>query len=188
MDPLQQHIEALFFSSPKPVKPEEVLLVLEEVFGTRFMADYIDQLIHHIENKYSSPSFAFELKNIDNGYIFLTKPEYKDTITTHIKQQEKKKLSAAALEVLAIIAYRQPITRLEIEEIRGVNSDYLLQKLLEKELIAISGRSEGPGKPLLYKTSDRFLNHFGLKSIEELPKLKELTPPENSIGATMDYL
>jgi segregation and condensation protein B len=94
----------------------------------------------------------------------------------------KKRLSRSALETLSIIAYKQPVTKSELERIRGVNCDYAIQKLLEKELVAIQGRSDGPGRPLLYGTSDKFMDYFGLKSLDDLPKPKEFREPSNQIG------
>jgi len=97
-------------------------------------------------------------------------------------QRSKKKLSQAAIETLAIIAYQQPVTKLEIEQIRGVNCDYTIQKLLEKELIVISGKAETVGKPIIYSTSPFFMDYFGINSINELPQIKELTTDDTSIG------
>ena len=101
---------------------------------------------------------------------------------TYLRQTTKKRLSQAALETLAIIAYKQPIAKNALEQIRGVSCDYALQKLLEKELIAIAGRSEGIGKPLLYATSEKFMDYFGIKSLQDLPKLKDFKEIENTIG------
>ena len=118
----------------------------------------------------------------------MTKPEYHDIIGTWLKNQSNKKLSTASLETLSIIAYKQPVTKSEIEAIRGVNADYTVQKLLEKELCEIIGRDEGPGRPLLYGTTDKFMNYFGLKDITDLPKLKEIeNDEENSIGVPDDF-
>ncbi len=182
MEAVKQHIEALIFASPQAISLAEIKLVLEEKFGTRFLDDFLKEQLNFIIEKYHDNQFSFEIKQENNGYVFLTKPMFKETVTLFLKQSEKKKLTNATLEVLAIIAYRQPVTRQDIEEIRGVNCDYLINKLLEKELIAINGRSNGPGRPLLYETSNRFLNHFGLKNISELPKLKEIAPPKETIG------
>ena len=179
---LKSHIEALIFSAAQPVKLSELKQVLEEAFGTVFLEDYLVAQVEELVEKYKNPEFSFEIVEIQEGYAFLTKAAYKETLTAYLKHHERKKLSHAAVEVLAIIAYRQPVTRHEIEEIRGVGSDYLIHKLLEKELIGIGGRSEGPGRPLLYVTSERFLNHFGLKSIADLPKLKEFVQPKEVIG------
>jgi len=104
----------------------------------------------------------------------MTKAAYHETIGNHIKLENRKNLSKAAMETLSIIAYKQPIVKSEMEVIRGVSCDYSVQKLLEKELVEIVGRSEGPGRPLLYGTSDKFMDHFGLKSIADLPKLKDI--------------
>lgn len=180
---MRNHMEALIFTASQPVKLAEMKQVLEEAFGTVFMEDYLQAQIAEIAEKYQNPDYPFEIREINEGYVFLTKPEYKDTLTAYLKHHERKKLSHASLEVLAIIAYRQPVTRHEIEEIRGVSSDYLIHKLLEKELISIGGRSDGPGRPLLYQTSERFLNHFGMKSLADLPKLKEFAEPKEVIGS-----
>jgi len=125
---------------------------------------------------------AIELVKIGNGYQFLTKKEYHAVINLLQLQRSKKKLSQAALETLAIIAYKQPVTKPDIEQIRGVNCDYSIQKLLEKELIAIVGKSEGLGKPILYGTSNLFMDYFGINSIEELPQLKDFTNNTATIG------
>lgn len=112
----------------------------------------------------------------------MTKGAYYNTVATYLKQSTKKKLSKSALETLSIIAYKQPVIKSELEQIRGVSCDYSIQKLLEKELIEIEGRSEGPGRPLLYATSEKFMDYFGLKSIGDLPKTKDIAIPENTIG------
>jgi segregation and condensation protein B len=182
LDTVKRHIEALLFAAPQPVSIDELCKVLEESFGSLILADFVEEKIQELVEKYLDEEYAFEIRKINNGFGFFSKAIYKDTITTYLKQNDRKKLSNASLEVLAIIAYRQPVTRHEIEEIRGVNCDFLLHKLLDKELIAIGGRSDGPGRPLLYHTSERFLNHFGLNSLDELPRLKELSVQANQLG------
>ena len=102
----------------------------------------------------------------------------------HLRQATKKRLSQAAMETMAIVAYKQPVSKSELEEIRGVSCDYAIQKLLEKELVIISGRSEGPGRPLLYGTSDKFMDYMGINSLNDLPKPKDFKEAENSIGDT----
>jgi segregation and condensation protein B len=145
-----------------------------------------DALLSHsldtLMNKYASDDYSFEIVEMAGGFRFMTKAIYHHTIGTYLRQNTHKKLSKSALETLSIIAYKQPVTKTEIEMIRGVNSDYTIQKLLEKDLVEISGRSEGPGKPLLYSTSDRFFDYFGMKNIGDLPKIKELEPVENQMG------
>ncbi len=103
-----------------------------------------------------------------------------------VQQKSNKKLSKAALETLSVIAYKQPITKVEIESIRGVNCDYAVRKLLEKELVTIKGRSKDVGRPLIYGTSDKFMQHFGLNSLKDLPKLKEFKQEENQIGKPIE--
>lgn len=141
--------------------------------------EYIQEAINHLMEKYTSTDFSFELIYISEGYQFFTKPIFHSYVRSATLQNNKKKLSKAALETLSIIAYKQPITKAEMEFIRGVNCDYSVQKLLEKKLVDIVGRSEAPGKPLLYGTSPFFMQYFGLGSIEELPKLKEFEPSED---------
>jgi segregation and condensation protein B len=112
----------------------------------------------------------------------MTKGAHHLLVSMHLKQTTKKRLSQAAMETLAIVAYRQPVSRGEMEEIRGVNCDYALQKLLEKELVQIAGRSEGPGRPLLYGTTPKFMDYMGINALSDLPRLKEFKELENSIG------
>jgi segregation and condensation protein B len=182
MNRITKYIEALIFAAAQPISIEEIKSVLEEALGQTFLIPFIEEQINEIIERYEKADSPFQIQQINEGYIYLSKPEYQDLITVYLKQADRKKLSNAALETLAIIAYKQPVTKLEIEQIRGVNSDYLLQKLLDKELISICGRSDAPGRPLLYGTSDKFMNYFGLKSISELPKLRDLKEVENTIG------
>ena len=142
----------------------------------------IAQNITAIQQKYQDNDLAIELVKVNNGYQFLTKKTYHPVISLLQAQRSKKKLSQAAMETLAIIAYRQPTTKTEVEQIRGVNCDYSIQKLLEKELIAIVGKSETVGKPILYGTSPLFMDYFGVNDIEDLPHIKELTGSANTIG------
>ena len=135
-----------------------------------------------IIEKYNHTDYALQVVHIEGGYQFLTKELYHDGINILLKHRSRKKISKAALEKLSIIAYNQPITKSEIELVRGVSCDYAIQKLLEKELIAIKGRAETPGRPLLYSTSLKFMNYFGINSLRDLPKLKEFRKLDNAIG------
>jgi len=136
----------------------------------------VEAAIDAIVEKYSTDSYPFEVIQIGGGWQFLTRKEFHKTVAQLNGDKFLKRLSAASLETLAIIAYKQPITKSEIESIRGVNCDYTVQKLLEKELIIISGRHENhPGQPLLYSTSKNFMDYFGINSAEELPKIKEVS-------------
>jgi len=180
---LSQHIESLIFAAEQPITLEEMSGSLEEVFGLAFNTEDLLSTIDELRQRYAQDGFAFEIREIAGGYQFFTKAAYHRTIGAYLKQTMKKRLSQAALETLSIIAYKQPVSKSELERIRGVNCDYAMQKLLEKELVTITGRSEGPGKPLLYGTSPKFMDYFGLRSIEDLPRPKEFKDPdENSIG------
>ena len=182
MDKLAHHIEALVFISEQAMTLKEIKSCLDEQFATKLKKEELLLAIDRLKEKYQSEDFAIEIVEISNGYRFMTKGAYYNTVATYLRQSTKKKLSKSALETLSIIAYKQPVIKSELEQIRGVSCDYSIQKLLEKELIEIEGRSEGPGRPLLYATSAKFMDYFGLKSIEDLPKTKDIAEPENSIG------
>jgi segregation and condensation protein B len=172
------HIEALLFASDKPLTPIDVTELINNAFG--FMEDkitmeQIQTAIEGIIEKYNSEFYPFELRESGGGWQFLTKKDYHKTVAQLNGDKFLKRLSTAALETLAIIAYKQPITKSDIEAIRGVSCDYSIQKLLEKELIVITGRNEElPGKPLVYNTSRTFMDYFGINSPADLPKLKEI--------------
>lgn len=188
MQLLNQHIEALIFASEQPISGDEILSCLKTVYGWELKKEQFHGLIQELKDKYSSEDFSFELVEIAEGFQFLTKKEYHHAVNTLLQIKAKRRLSTAALETLAIIAYKQPLSKSEIEHIRGVNCDYSIQKLLEKELIVISGKGDGPGKPLLYSTSKNFMDHFGLRSVKDLPKLKDLHITENEIGTPSDLM
>lgn len=175
-------VEALIFASENSIRLEEIIYCLQLSFEHDFGESEIKAAIQNIKQKYEDPNFAIELVNINNGYQFLTKKDYHIIIKQLQIQRSKKKLSQAALETLAIIAYQQPVTKLDIEQIRGVNCDYSIQKLLEKELIAIAGKAESVGRPIIYNTSEFFMDYFGINNLNELPQLKELTPDNSSVG------
>jgi segregation and condensation protein B len=142
--------------------------------------------IEAINEQLNDTGFAFQIYAIGGGYQFLTKPEYQETVSVYLKQKSKKKLSASALETLAIIAYKQPITRGALEQIRGVGCDYAVQKLLEKDLIEIKGKADTIGRPVLYGTSQKFMDYFGINHIKDLPQLKDFATEENTIGEIAD--
>lgn len=183
MEHVTQQIEALIYASEYGISISEIQHVLETIIGEPLEEQTIVDTLADIQTRYMDDGYVLELKLINNGYQFLTKPHFYDTINQLQAHRSKKKLSQAALETLAIIAYRQPITKLEIEQIRGVNCDYSVQRLLEKELIKIVGKAETLGKPILYGTSDLFMDHFGINSTADLPKLKEIVEEDtNAIG------
>ncbi|BDS13256.1 SMC-Scp complex subunit ScpB [Aureispira anguillae] len=182
MDNITSHIEALIFASDTPIPLKEIKLCLESILDEILDKTVLQNKIIALQQKYLNNNFSFSIVEIAGGYQFLTKPEFNETLSILIQQKSKKKLTKSALETLSVIAYRQPITKGEMERIRGVNCDYAVRKLLEKELVAITGRSKEVGRPLLYGTSEKFMQHFGLKSIKELPKLKEFKHEDNQIG------
>ncbi len=176
------HIEALIFASEKPLAVTEIVELLNNALAfieDRSTPEQIEVAISAIAEKYQSEFYAFGLVESGGGWQFLTKPEHHKTIAQLNGDRFLKKLSVASIETLSIIAYKQPVTKSEIELIRGVNCDYAVQKLLEKELIVISGRREDAvGKPLIYNTSKNFMDYFGINSATDLPKIKEILNQE----------
>ena len=172
------HIESLIFASDKPLASADITDLINNAFGfmeDKFAQEQIDAAIEGIVEKYNSEFYPFEVKQSGGGWQFLTKKEFHKTVAQLNGEKFLKRLSSAALETLAIIAYKQPITKGEIESIRGVSSDYSVQKLLEKELVIISGRNEKmPGHPLVYNTSKNFMDYFGINSPEDMPKIREV--------------
>lgn len=182
MDYLSNHIEALIFCSPKPINTEEILSCLKEMFEAEVPIQDIEDGIKKIEEKYSDETYSFGIVKSGGGFQFLTKPAYQASIGVLLKQQSRKRLSNSALETLAIIAYKQPVTKTEIEQIRGVNCDYAVQKLLEKELVEIKGKAESIGRPMLYGTNQKFMDYLGINDIKDLPTPKDFVQEENTIG------
>lgn len=176
------HIEALVFASDKPLSNPELLDLVNNALAfieERATPGQVDAAIEGIREKYDSEFYAFELKESGGGWQFLTKKEYHKTVAQLNGDKFLKRLSTASLETLAIIAYKQPITKSEIEAIRGVNCDYAVQKLLEKDLVIISGRNEDAvGKPLIYATSKSFMDYFGINSPADLPRINEVLMEE----------
>ena len=182
VEEIQKNIEAIIFVAENPVSVEDLLNYANKTVETPFTIDEIEGILLLIKDKYNNDLFPFELGQVGGGYQFLTKPDYHVAVSSFLNRNTVKRLTTAALESLAIIAYKQPVTKGILETIRGVNADYTIQKLMEKELIEIAGRSEEPGKPLLYKTTQQFLDYFGINSLDELPKLKEFEELQNQIG------
>jgi len=176
------HIEALIFASDKPLTIADLVELVNNALGfieDRATPEQVETAVEGIREKYSAEFYAFELRQIGGGLQFLTKKEFHKTVAQLNGEKFLKRLSTAALETLAIIAYKQPIPKSEIEAIRGVNCDYAVQKLLEKDLVVISGRNEDAvGKPLIYSTSKSFMDYFGINSAEELPKINEVLMEE----------
>lgn len=178
----------MIFCSPKPIEEKELKNCLTEMFEADVPLEDIEQAIKSLEEKYNTDEFSIHPVKSGGGYQFLTKPSYQASIGILLKQQSKRRLSNSALETLAIIAYKQPVTKGEIEQIRGVNCDYSVQKLLEKELIEIRGKSEAIGRPLIYGTSQNFMDYFGINDLKDLPTPKDFyqEDEENTIGDQQD--
>src|SRR5437868_10650734 len=172
------HIEALIFASEKPLTALDIVELINNSFGfmeERITLDQVESSIEGIREKYNLEFYPFEVKESGGGWQFLTKKDFHKTIVQLNGDKFLKRISAAALETLAIVAYKQPVTKGEIESIRGVSSDYAVQKLLEKELIVITGRNEKlPGHPLIYATSKSFMDYFGINSAHDLPRIREV--------------
>ncbi len=176
------NIEAIIFASEEGINANDLKQVLKDALAIDINKQEVLDLLKKIAEKYDDEDQIFSLQIFDKHYQFLTKEKYHEAVNQLQAHKDKKKLSQAALETLSIIAYRQPITKLEVEQIRGVNCDYSIQRLLEKNLIEIIGKAETIGKPLLYATSGQFMQHFGIKSVKDLPQLKDIIAEDNSIG------
>lgn len=179
---LKAELEALIFASEQPISAEELAKIIAQYHEIEVSEAEMNTFLTQLVADYQAQSLGFELVKTGGGYLFLTKKQFQPLLTLALAERSKKRLSQAALETLSIIAYKQPVTKSDLEHIRGVNCDYSIQRLLERNLIVISGKSNGPGRPLLYSTSEKFMEYFGINSLEELPQLKALDNQENSIG------
>jgi segregation and condensation protein B len=175
---LPQILEALIFISVEPLTAAKLAEVLPDV-----PPEEIEQALGDLVAQYESSDRAIRIIQTAGGYVFSTKPEFDPPVRKLLQIERKKKLSGQALETLSAVAYHQPVTQAEIASIRGVDSSYALHTLLENKLIKIVGRKEAPGRPLLYRTTEKFLTYFGLNAIEDLPsaeELKKLMQEENA--------
>lgn len=166
---LTQIIEALLFASDAPLTAADLARVDE-----RLDEDTVEAVIQELRNEYETTERSFQVYELAGGYQILTRPEFVSILERYESVPQPSRLSASALEVLAIIAYRQPLGRAEVEEIRGVGSSGVLRTLQDRNLIEAVGRAEGLGRPLLYGTTSKFLEHFGYRSLEDLPRPDEL--------------
>ncbi len=174
-DELAHVIEAIIFASDEPLPPLTIKSVLDaaHTFG-RVSTDSIVSRIRALNENYETSGSGFRIVEVANGYQFATRKDMAQWVSNLFRERSKRRLSNSALETLAIIAYKQPVTKPEIESIRGVNIDYVLHNLLEKEIVTVVGRAETVGRPLLYGTTQKFLKIFGLKNLDDLPKLREI--------------
>lgn len=169
-------IEALIFSSDDSLGSAEIINAIKGIDGEdiEINANDIENVVDQLNKKYNEENHSFRIVKVANGYLFATSEEYAKYVGYLSSEKTKRRLSPAALETLSIIAYKQPMTKPELETIRGVNSDHIISSLLEKNLITIKGRSESIGRPLLYATTDEFLKYFGLNTLSDLPKPREI--------------
>ena len=166
---IRKIIEALLFASPEPLTQAKV----NGIFNPD--TPNLKEVVMQLNEQYVHDDHAFEINQIAGGYQLVSRQEYEHFIRKMLNKSGRLALSSAALDSLAIIAYKQPIGRYEVEAIRGVDSSGVLKTLLNRNLIKIKGRDSGPGRPLLYQTTDKFLEHFGLNRLSDMPKLKEIT-------------
>lgn len=181
---IKAHIEAMIFTTDKPVSAAFVADMMNMYGEAGIDAQAIVEIVDELNAGYEQINASFRIRELAGGYKLLSIPEFDGLLSFIDNNSSRKKLSRAALETLSIIVYRQPVTKSYIESIRGVNSDYAVQKLLEKGLAKILGQSDEPGRPLLYGAGETFLEHFGLKDFNMLPKFK--APPEEEIIGAPD--
>ena len=179
---LNKIVEALLFASREPVDSKKIAKIIrkiskredaeQEMCSVKYTE--IDEVIEKLNKGYDRKKSPYLIQERSTGWRIYTRIEYASYIRELFPDQKPTRLSAPALETLAIVAYRQPITKAAIEAVRGVNVDGVLQSLIERGLVSIAGRSDLPGKPFLYETSSNFLEHFGIKNVEDLPNSAEL--------------
>lgn len=169
MNELKKILESLLFVGEAPLTPKKAANLIKDV-----PAEEIQGALASLQEDLNALDRSFQLIQIAGGYQLVTRPEYHRWAKELYKIISKTRLSKASLEALAIIAYKQPVTRAEVEAIRGVEVSDMIQTLLEKKMIRILGRAETPGRPLLYGTTAEFLSHFGLKDLSDLPKISEI--------------
>ncbi len=176
-DYYKRTIESIIFVSEKPVKLNSLKSFFKDLKPSE-----LEKIIEELIDEWEKLNKGFKLEKVSGGYHFRTRSEYSSDILDFNKEIKKFRLSRAALEVVAIAAYKQPVTKVEIDQIRGVDSSGVVNLLLEKRLLEIKGRKEVPGRPFLYSTTDEFLETFGLDSLKDLPSVKELEEIDKDIG------
>ncbi|MBE2227891.1 MAG: SMC-Scp complex subunit ScpB [Ignavibacteria bacterium] len=195
-DGIKKIVEVLIFSSDRPLTLKQMKdIINQEKSETGVTSDIrnIEKAVNELIEKYSTDSHAFNIIQVAGAYRFATKREFAPWLAKLNKEKLKRRLSQSALETLAIIAYNQPITKGEIEAVRGVNVDYIIGSLLEKDLITIKGRAEVVGRPMLYGTTDNLLEYLGINEISDLPQLKAIDeiiksgPPEGVTQSDIDF-
>ncbi|OHB93636.1 MAG: SMC-Scp complex subunit ScpB [Planctomycetes bacterium RIFCSPHIGHO2_12_42_15] len=172
IDKIKPIIESLIFAAEEPITLRKLVDIIGDIDSAQVL-----EAITQLKNDYETQGRSFQIEEIAGGYQLFTKPEYYEWIVKLRKKSGETKLSQASLETLAIIAYKQPILRADVESIRGVQSGQIIRLLMEKDLVKVLGRDEALGHPLLYGTTKRFLEYFGLIDLKDLPKIEELEAP-----------
>jgi segregation and condensation protein B len=172
---LSSVIEALIFASEEPITGSKIRdIIVENEEQIEIAEETVSDFVDKLNERYDENGLSFRIRLLGGGYTFVTEKKYHYWLSIFQHENAYRKLSQSAIESLAIVAYRQPITKPEVDQIRGVDSGYILRQLMEKALIEVSGRADSPGKPLLYRTTKHFLRHFGINSVGELPKPREI--------------
>ena len=180
-DELMSIIESLLFVSGEPLALKDICRIVEEDFK------YVEDLMRELMNIYNGDGArGIKLISLNGTYQLVTKTKNSEYVQKLLKKNVRQSLSQASLESLAIICYKQPITRVEIDEIRGVKSESAIQRLVEKNLVEETGRLEVPGRPILYGTTDEFLRHFALNDLGDLPSIELFSDDEDEVAATED--
>jgi segregation and condensation protein B len=183
-------IEALIFASDEPLTVSSIIAILGSAEQgsprMRLKEEEVIGIIRTLNSEYVQSGRSFRITQVAGGFQFATMPEFAEWLGRMVKEKAKRKLSQATLETLSVIAYKQPVTKPEIEAIRGVNADYAIQRLMERGMITIVGRAASPGRPLLYGTTHDFLKHFGLNDLSELPKPREIDEIMSDQGLEME--
>ena len=173
-DTFLQAVEALVFASDVPLRAEDVARAYDDVTGHETTPDEVAAAVERLNLRYREGGAAFRIYEWGGGYRLATTDDVAPFVRSLFSREEERRLSRSLLETLAIVAYKQPVTKPELDHVRGVNSDYALRQLLERDLATIVGRSEGVGRPLLYGTTEAFLDQFGLGALDELPRPREV--------------
>ncbi len=170
---LKAIVESVIFASEEEIGSRQIKEIIDSS-GLRISVAEIEETVKDLNDEYRKEGRAFEIMSVAGGFSYATRKDYSRFVGKLYEEKQRKKLSQSAIETLSIIAYKQPITRNEIEFVRGVNVDYIVNSLLERDLITIHGRADSPGRPILYGTTKNFLKVLGLNSLEDLPKLKDI--------------
>ena len=171
-------VEAVVLSADKPVSLKQIASALSAREGQEIDEPAIRAVIDELNEQYAETGRSFRIEQVSGGFRFMTLGEFAPVVAKFRRERAAAKLSRAAIETLAIVAYKQPITRAQLESIRGVSCGEVLRSLLERRLLTIKGRAEEPGRPILYGTTKQFLDTFGLGTIKDLPPVGELAPPD----------